>query len=241
MVRKKVEFGKRSAINPDEAGCIKIYCEDDVKIKESSTVNANLDVRFDNLDVENSKEGNPTYLTGQFIANKVDGGEYAEWEWQPYPCGSAGGTIVPLIGNSEHIALTANGAAGEVDLTWLTNTEDKNDRFVIERSGDGLHFLPLFEVPSERGEQVGVYKNKDKTPMEGANFYRVRVIFENGNSKLSEVRLANIGIDNDALTLFPNPAQHHVSMYWEQYAGRAGTVLICNSLGLPIVQQEFDF
>jgi hypothetical protein len=241
IIRRKLELGKRTAVNSDDKGAVKMYVEeDDVLIKESSKINASIDTRFKILKLEKGKAGNPTELTGQFIAKKVDADNFVQWTWRPYGCGLSA-PISPLAVYSDHLGLAANPSTKGVELQWLTNTEYKNREFVIERSADGVHFEPLFEVQAKgRGVDVTSYRELDARPLEGTNYYRVKVIFEDGTSLLSESIIVNFWLNSQALTLFPNPVRHEVSMFWEGYAGKRGTVRILNSLGQPVIERSYD-
>jgi hypothetical protein len=244
VVRKRIEFGKRSAVNADGAGCVKIYGEeDDVIIKENSVVKASIDVRFKNLKPENAKQDKPTILTGLFVAKKVDGGDFVEWNWEPFPCGQILPPTAPIIAGDDQLGLAATTTtAGVVSLEWVTNTEFKNESFVIERSYDGLNFEPILEVGSQKesGPKATLYHDQDEAPVEGTNFYRVRAVFGDGTSMLSPIRLAMVGLNPKVLTLYPNPAQHQITMFWEKYAGKAGQVTIANSFGIEVLKQDFE-
>lgn len=240
VLRRRGELGKRSAVNTDEGGSVKIYLEEnDFLIRESSLVNASIDVRFKNLKIDKAKEEAPTVMAGQFIAKKVDADNFVQWQWQPFGCGQ--NRPKDLVVSNDQLGFTANTLAETVKLQWITNTESKNDHFVVERSSDGFDFEPIFEVPAQaKDNDVANYLDEDAQPALGANFYRVRAVFEDGNSIVSEVRRVDFSLDRNDLNVFPNPANDFVFIFRETYAGQPATIRVSNATGIVLKHLEFD-
>ena len=132
----------------------------------------------------------------------------------------------------EVLVFNAYKAGMDVELDWITNTEFKNDRFLIERSENGREFAPLMELDS-RVNSLGTYnyQQKDITPMEGSNYYRLRQIHQDGSEKVSAIKLVNFEGNPDALILFPNPTVEQVNINLRRYAGQQVSIEIYDALG----------
>jgi len=239
VVRRKIDLGKRSNINWGSPHRVKFYIEEDNSlIRESAKVNASIDIRFKDLNVNDGTEQNHTVLNGQFIAKKVDAKKRVDWSWSPYECGSLP-PIAPLIAAGDDLGLVAQLDHEEVNLNWVTNTDYKSISYVVERSTNGVDFEPLLEMlPATDAEHLSLYKNKDTQPNLGANFYRVRATFVDGTEAVSAVRAVELQFDRSALTLFPNPAHRHVSVYFEKMVGKAATVTVHNSFGYQVLESR---
>jgi len=101
-----------------------------------------------------------------------------------------------------------------IDLNWQTLIEANNDRFVVEKSIDGLKFSSVGTMPSKaiNGNHLGVlnYKFTDFAPSQGFNFYRIRQIDKDGKSEFSKtIKLNFTGQVNIDIILqyYPNPAK----------------------------------
>jgi hypothetical protein len=242
IIRKKLELGKRTEFNWGGAGSVKAYVEEDeVKVKESSKVNASLDVRFQQLTVEDAKETNHTLMTGQFIAKKIDSQKWVDWNWAPFECGQAVPPASNMVVSGDVLGLDATLKGEKVELLWLSNTGYKTGRFEVERSQDGINFEPLTEVVNEyAGHAAKQYRKDDPSPRYGCNFYRVKVRFEDGTWAYTNVSRVDYYIVPGELNLWPNPASREVSIFREEYAGKPGAIILVNSLGQPLMEREFE-
>lgn len=75
-----------------------------------------------------------------------------------------------------------------VELTWTTATEQDNEHFTVERSADGLTFLPLLRVQGAGTSLTPLhYRTQDDAPLTGLSYYRLRQTDFDGTSTLSDV------------------------------------------------------
>lgn len=127
----------------------------------------------------------------------------------------------------------------EVDLDWSTATETNNDYFIIERAGaDG--------VASEIGMVDGAgnshalieYAFVDKTPLPGANYYRLRQVDFNGTFSYSNWVFVNFEPDDHYVRLYPNPAATgEVQAELINYRGKTVLVRVTDAFG-RIISEE---
>lgn len=79
-------------------------------------------------------------------------------------------------------AFTAVDLRKTVQLEWRTAGEIASDRFVIERSRAGQHWLSLGSVPA--AGTAADYRFQDEHPMSGLSYYRLRQIDLDGSYAL---------------------------------------------------------
>ncbi len=125
----------------------------------------------------------------------------------------------------------------EVRTYWMTNTESKNDHFIVERSADGINFEMINNVNSITASNGAFnYFESDLEPFLGENFYRLTKVHTDGSEELSVVRRVVFDLDLSATAVFPNPATNEVYIDLQDFEGRSATISIFNHLG-----QRMDF
>lgn len=104
-------------------------------------------------------------------------------------------TVMPVNLISFHAVRSENG----IKLKWQTASEENFSHFEIERGDRNLNFTSL-------GQQVGSsrhYTFTDSSPLAGVNYYRLKMIDQDGTFTYS--RLEQVTVPHDALFVFPNP------------------------------------
>lgn len=90
-------------------------------------------------------------------------------------------------------------------LEWATASEENSDRFIVERSPDGIRFQAIAERDGAgTSSRLIEYAIRDDQPIPGMNFYRLRQVDLDGTEEISEV-IALESSPEDLLRLFPNP------------------------------------
>lgn len=123
-------------------------------------------------------------------------------------------------------------------LDWSTASEQNNKGFYIERSPDGQSWKSIGFVASKaengNSSQKIVYDYRDKTPMPGANLYRLNQVDRDDQHSYSATAMVVFGADGD-MTLFPNPAGSAITL-----SGLSGkeTILIHNMMGQTIFKGQ---
>jgi len=110
---------------------------------------------------------------------------------------TAGGTL-PL----QLLSYKATPANNYIVLNWSTAQEVNLDRFEIERSSNGSVFTKAGVVVA-KGD--GQYQWIDVAPMEGMNYYRLKMFDKNGESRYSEVSNVKWGLKATHIRIVPNP------------------------------------
>lgn len=111
-------------------------------------------------------------------------------------------TVLPI----ELLSMHARAVPEGVLLEWSTSSEAGNDRFEVERSADGAHFVHIGTVPGAGNSlQVQHYSHLDPAPLVGNNFYRLRQVDVDGGHTYSPVRVVHFLPGSSRPLLLPNP------------------------------------
>ncbi|SDF78777.1 Por secretion system C-terminal sorting domain-containing protein [Dyadobacter soli] len=131
-------------------------------------------------------------------------------------------------------------------LYWQTAAETNSDRFEIERSANGRKWDRIGTVQSH-GESAVLenYSFKDNQPMDGDNFYRLKMIDKDLSFTYSGIRSASFegGL---LLTLYPNPVKDVLTVDTDQsnvksitVTSKAGVVVYKGVAGRTIDVKQF--
>jgi hypothetical protein len=168
------------------------------------------------LELEDSSFRNDSIGTTRFHAPHTDvtvipndNGYYAEygvdgfsefWISSHLPADSAHLPLFTLV-------FTAEKADDKSLLQWNTTDAYGVSRFVIEKSRDSIHFSALdsvFAVADDGGYYN--YEYIDNHLDTGANYYRLRIMQENGHYTYSPIRSVQGPVGG--VSIYPNPVHH---------------------------------
>jgi hypothetical protein len=131
---------------------------------------------------------------------------------------------------------TAWLAPASNQLRWQTSKRTGNAYFEIEKSVDGQHFFPIGRVEERQNASDETdYSFDDKAPM-AEQFYRLRIIGENGRVSYSNIIYLKRGQILPAITLM-NPASEKLNIRLNAPVSENLQVQILNSLG-QVVQMR---
>ena len=125
-----------------------------------------------------------------------------------------------------------NGMVNE--LAWSTSQEINSKEFIIERSNDGVAFMPLGNVnASGNSSVISVYRFTDTKPIKGINYYRLRSVDIDGEFKLSEIKtVTNTG--DAGFSVYPNPVNDILNITVDAAFPDKGLVTITDISGREI-------
>ena len=238
LVNKKFDTGKNVTIS-NNGHTVWLFVDDQVKIDDGNNITANIYARK-NFKVEKTETGNPTYMTGLFIADKVDSKDNVFWNWQADMCPTAPPPML-LAGLLHFNAQLADAQEGlRVDLRWATNTGTADEWYEVEKSADGIDFQGIEAGAAPRNDdQTHLYRDKDDNPEEGDWLYRLKVTRRDGSTAYSEPKRVRIELGG-GFAIFPNPVSSRVNVYMERFLGREVDVVVSNSLGQVLHRQHID-
>jgi len=153
---------------------------------------------------------------------------------------TSNGGLVP--GNPLPVMLSGFTAAvngdGSVKLGWETKMEQNSSRFEIERSATGSSWSTVGTVQAKGNSTSATsYSYTDGSPLQGANYYRLKMIDLDGSAVYSEVRV----IETAAVThisFFPNPARDYVNVTLGGVNASTATVRLINLAGAVLQEKK---
>ena len=136
--------------------------------------------------------------------------------------------ISPLKIDLESIRATNLGSSNRVD--WSTASEQAGDRFEIERSTDGEHFIKLADLNAKGTPST--YSHMDERAVTGINYYRLKLVDLSGAFAYSDIVQASVksGISFD-VEVYPNPASDKVHVRVNGAKAGNASVLILDITG----------
>jgi hypothetical protein len=106
-------------------------------------------------------------------------------------------------------------STGEVELKWKTANERENSHFVVEKSQDGRVFFEIGMVSgSNNSDLLSYYSYKDKSPVPGKNFYRLKQYDRSGNYSFSKIEIVNNRAEV-GFSIYPNPAYNTLTIQYK--------------------------
>lgn len=125
-------------------------------------------------------------------------------ETPPIQCLLKGGnTILPVTLARFNGTLLDNA----ISLSWTTTDETDSRYFAIERSADAREFGEIGRVDAHQNSQATrQYRFVDMQPLSGTNYYRLRIVDQNGSFKTSRLVAIENGANSVAFELLGNPA-----------------------------------
>lgn len=100
-------------------------------------------------------------------------------------------------------------------LSWATASEVNNERFVVERSADGIFFEAIGTVAGQgTSNSIAYYTLTDASPLQGFSYYRLMQYDYDGSatqSAIKPVRFASAFVAAPA----PNPFEHSTTLIAE--------------------------
>lgn len=110
-------------------------------------------------------------------------------------------SVLPLeLISFESIVVTSG-----IDCKWITASEKDLAYFELQRSNDGQTFTPVRQITARgNSETVTSYSLTDTDPYSGMNYYRLKIVDQDGSFKYSE--LTSVSSKQEHTALYPNPA-----------------------------------
>ena len=128
------------------------------------------------------------------------------------------------------------------NLTWKTSAEVNTNRFEVERSADGKSYSKMGEVKAVNiREKQNTYTFTDVKPIEGLNYYRLKMIDLDGKSTYSMIRVINSTSTVQNVKVYPNPTSNMITTDFSLEEENEGMIQIFDALGSMVSQQAADY
>ena len=146
-------------------------------------------------------------------------------------------TIEIIRGNNgnlrnSYLNFTAFNIGRAVEIQWLTNQLAESENFILERSADGQTFEPLKNIHQFTNKNKDAFfKELDKSPLIGTNYYRLKQQLIDGNTVFSAIQVVNFQVDLDRLIVFPNPAKEFLQLQLPEFIGQSVSIQLVDAFG----------
>jgi hypothetical protein len=135
IIKKKMELGSRTKFNQTGSNMVNVFVEENsVKIKLGSMVTANIDVRFDKLDVGGTSASR-TVMNGYYIADNIFAKEYITWNGACQAQGPAARSVhgspgIASVSNPFDVSVYPNPTKGDFNII-VNSTSDAPVRATV--------------------------------------------------------------------------------------------------------------
>lgn len=145
----------------------------------------------------------------QVIVMPFNNGYYAEYKVDRFSefwinnGGPNNNTPLPL----RLLSFTADIKNAKGVLNWQTEKEVNTKSFIVEKSLDGIQFKQIGELPAKNNNAaLNNYSFTDDNLSIGKNYYRLKMMDNDGQFTYSPVRLINYNQTDFDVMIYPNPA-----------------------------------
>lgn len=128
--------------------------------------------------------------------------------FSPFTLGTRGTyNLLPL----KLLSLEARPGDRSVEIRWTTSEEREMNYYEVEKSADGLHFSKTGTVFSVNSIPLHIYSIVDNQPVEGWNYYRLRVVDRQQHPYYTPVVKTLMG-KAGTVRVYPNPAEKEIKI-----------------------------
>ncbi|MBE7179542.1 MAG: T9SS type A sorting domain-containing protein [Mucilaginibacter polytrichastri] len=144
------------------------------------------------------------------VVNEVNSGTLAG---TPYKLSVSLSNCAASAARTDMILTASADQNKQVPVEWKVSNEADASQYDVERSADGVRFVPVTSVAATSSvADDKMYNSADVLPAEGNNFYRVKATDKSGNVVYSNVVMVNI-TNASGIAVTPNPASAVVTVY----------------------------
>ena len=126
------------------------------------------------------------------------------------------GSILPLRFVNLQVQQKSNGIA----INWATAGTPENERFFVERSSDGIHFMQISALGSSAVSPFGGNYLDEHLPSSAIAYYRIRACNMNGSCIYSEIRSVSMPGNKISLKLYPLPVHENLHVTFNAKDGK---------------------
>ena len=126
-----------------------------------------------------------------------------------------------------------------VQLQWITTGEFNTKNFVVEWSDDGLHFIKIATLPAGNNIQDLHYNYLHKQPIDGNNYYRLKMFDIDGQFNYSPVIKLKIAVIATKIAVFSNPVINLLNLQVQAVKNEAIVFKLYSAAGQAIASKTF--
>lgn len=184
-----------------------------------------------------------TEIYGQYtIGESTDagGGKLGVDTFYRFSVVNPGSIVLPVT--ITDLKAAANGHV--VDLSWTSLNEINIDKYTVERSGDAVNYIGLGNVTArDNNEPENKYAFTDSKPLNGSNFYRVKVWEKDGATSYTNTVKINFSDNNpNGFRVYPNPVQNkHFTLDMNNLAAGKYTLILTAINGQRVFEKAIEY
>jgi PA14 domain/Polysaccharide deacetylase/Secretion system C-terminal sorting domain len=125
-------------------------------------------------------------------------------------------------------------------LNWVNSAAVQTaDYFVVEKLLPTGDFSTLDHVNADMNAgETRSFSFTDEKPAAGENYYRIKLVSQNGAARYSEI--VPLAFDESNWRVYPNPAQDFVELDLKSRANQSGRVEVYDAFGRVVLTQTID-
>ncbi len=129
------------------------------------------------------------------------------------------------------VDFTARYNNKKTDLNWQVGEEINVKHYEIEWSTNGSSFTKIMTVAATGGYKT--YQAQHFNPSPGKNFYRLKMVDQDGKFANSLIRMINTDV-TDGISVYPNPARQFINIDIIGTVSTGTEASLINSLGVAV-------
>jgi hypothetical protein len=138
------------------------------------------------------------------------------------------------------LSFTATKEGNKNLLQWTTGQEVNSSYFRVERSSDGVNFTGIGQVGAAGNSSVAKnYSLVDAKPVNGTNYYRLKMVDKDGEFSYSEIRTIN-EVVSFGVSIYPNPVQNSLNLNISSDKAETVQVEVLDNGGKVVATQEVE-
>lgn len=133
-------------------------------------------------------------------------------------------------------AFTVQKQGSKALLSWAANEVQDNDYFDIERSTDGINWVKIGSVQGHAGTGTQQYSYSDAAPVNGVNYYRLKLGNADGSHTYSPTRSVTFtGITG--IKVYPNPSTDHLTINFDNDKAETAQLAVITANGKVVLNK----
>ena len=124
-----------------------------------------------------------------------------------------------------------------IKLDWSTASEKNFDKFIVQRSADGVAFENIAEIAGAGNSKVLLnYTYSDQNPLTGKSYYRLKSSDFDGSFEYSKVIFADVD-GAKSISIYPNPSTGESIRFSANFdAQESGSIVVIDFLGSEVTK-----
>ncbi len=129
---------------------------------------------------------------------------------------------------------------GVSHLYWSSLQESNSSYYEIQRSDDGINFLPVGKVMAASSSDKEVdYSYNDIKAAAGANYYRLKLLDKDGKYQFSNIEMLNVNIEGINITgIYPAPFTDKVNVTVSSAVNAVANICLYDNTGKMVITRQ---